>query len=114
MPFIGCIPNKNLDDLEEEFRQFKLVDWKNTVPFKELDGGLPKDSVTFWSKVLKCTHPCIGDKDEEDNEDSEPDEPDDLEPPKPFQNLALFVIGRFTLAHSTAAVERIFSIVSMD
>ena len=53
MPFNGCIPNKNLDDLEEEFRQFKLVDWKNTVPFKELEGGLPKDSVSFWSKVLK-------------------------------------------------------------
>ena len=47
MPFIGCIPLENLDDLEEEFRQFKQVDWKNTGPIKELEGGVPKDSVSF-------------------------------------------------------------------
>jgi hypothetical protein len=31
---------------------------------------------------------------------------------KIFQKLASFVLGRFTIAHSTAAVERTFSIVS--
>ena len=113
MPFIGCIPLENLDDLEEEFRQFKQVDWKNTGPIKELEGGLPKDSVSFWSKVLEYTHPFVGDKEDDDNSDPDNSDPDDLEPLKPIQNLALFVLGRFTLAHSTAAVERIFSIVSV-
>jgi hypothetical protein len=39
------------------------------------------------------------------------DEPSHSED-KIFQKLATFVLGRLTIAHSTAAVERTFSIVS--
>ena len=57
---------------------------------------------------VHTSFPFIGDNEDDDNSD-----PDDLEPLKPLQNLALFVLGRFTLAHSTAAVEHIFSVVSV-
>jgi hypothetical protein len=37
---------------------------------------------------------------------------DSKEEDKIFQKLATFVLGRFTIAHSTAAVEGTFSIVN--
>jgi hypothetical protein len=48
-----------------------------------------------------------------DRDHQDPDDP----PPagsgnKPFSKLATFVLGRLTVAHSTASVERMFSIVS--
>ena len=102
MPYMACLEEKKIDDIEEEFRQFKLVDWKANFESKGLE-GLPKDPVTFWSQVLKYRHSC----------DVETQDPDNPELPKPFVNLAEFVLGRYTLAHSTAAVERIFSIVNV-
>ena len=52
------------------------------------------DTVLFWSRVAGWTREY---GDEED----------------PFVDLARFVLGRLTVAHSTAAVERIFSVVKL-
>jgi hypothetical protein len=42
-----------------------------------------------------------------------PDDPQSISSDgKLFSKLAIFVLGRLTVAHSTAAVERMFSIVS--
>ena len=107
IPFLECIPVGELEELEEEFRQFKLMNWSESSPFKDLE-SLPKDPVAFWVGVLSYTMEEVMAVDVEDPVE----DPDDVAAENPFYKLASFVLGRFTLAHSTAAVERIFSIVS--
>jgi hypothetical protein len=103
MPFIDCIMGcEDLPYLEEQWRQMTQVAWREEEPFKSLS-EFPTDPVVFWSGVLAYT---AGGTDI-----MEVDDPGHFKK-KIFQKLATFVLGRLTIAHSTAAVERLFSIVS--
>ena len=108
MPFVQCIlGNEDLFELEEQWRQVAEVAWAEAGQFRTL-GEVPTDPVLFWSGVLGYSagdHP-------DSVEDDRTAEAADQSKEKIFLKLATFVLGRFTIAHSTAAVERTFSIVS--
>ncbi|MFN9938632.1 MAG: hypothetical protein ACK56I_04080, partial [bacterium] len=101
MPFIECVVyHEDINDLEEQWRQMTFVEWREAGPFKAL-AEFPTDPVIFWSGVL--AH-CTDDRMDVDEPFRSLD--------RIFQKLATFVLGRLTIAHSTAAVERAFSTVS--
>ena len=105
MPFLGCLKPDQLEELEEQFREFKLVEWKAASPFSHLE-EIPVDPIVFWRGVLDFSH-----EDNNNQDDTVVDVEGDVSD-TPFKKLAKFVLGRYTLAHSTAAVERIFSVVA--
>ena len=62
---------------------------------------IPEDPVRFWTAVKKYRHGGPVTVAVEDDQD---------EPP--FSKIAIFALSRLTVAHSTAVVERVFSLVS--
>ena len=107
MPFIQCVMDRaELWEIEEQWRQACVEDWATAKPFRHLP-RVPSDPVDFWSgvRVFKSGG------DNGDNVDFGA-AADGASEDQIFYKLATFVLGRLTMAHSTAAVERTFSSVS--
>jgi hypothetical protein len=112
MPFRECVENdEDLAELEEQWRQVSQVAWAEAEPFKSQQ--VPSDPVIFWMGVGNYR---VGGTTKAIDEDAatvdDPATDGETDDHKIFQKLANFVLGRLTIAHSTAAVERTFSIVS--
>ena len=97
LQLLGSCDDEELPVLENQWRQLSQVEWAETKMFK--DKPLPKDPVMFWSSVREYKGTSVGDD-------------EDLNNNRIFLEVSDFVLGKLTIAHSTAAVERTFSILS--
>jgi len=116
LPFVECVEKEDdLSEMEEQWRQVRQVVWAEATPFKDLE-RVPSDSVEFWFGVrsYKAGADNMSTADDMETEgDTGTHDPANVQShDQVFFKLATFVLGRLTVAHSTAAVERTFSIVS--
>lgn len=85
MPFIKIIPEHEFSAIEEEWRQVQVTPWSFILP----EGSdIMESDVRFWLYVKEYKE---GD----------------------FKRVANFALGCLSIAHSTAAVERLFSQVKI-
>eukprot|EP00794_Sanderia_malayensis_P009867 gene9867-biopygen8124 len=77
-----------LTEIDNQYRKVFLVNWSEEPMFKE---GIPKESVPFWSGVLRYQNSALE---------------------YPFADLATYALSCLTTPTSNAVVERIFSYVT--
>ena len=96
--FSNMVDAEEIETLEHQWRLLSQVEWSETNLFR--DAEIPQDPVEFWSRVRDYRGNSMIEGSEDENNNGM------------FLEIANFALGKLTIAHSTATVERIFSIVS--